>query len=113
VSSLFADAASLVLLHQPVPADQIVAGDPTTGYAVISRLGDHEMGVWEMSVGAMSDVETDEVFVVLAGAATIAFTGTDGTPRLIEIGPGWVGKLTAGLETVWTVTETLRKVYVA
>ena len=34
----------------------------------------------------------------------------DGSPAL-TLGPGDVVRLAAGTETVWTVTETLRKVY--
>ena len=51
---------------------------------VLDDDGGRMIGVWEMSVGAMRDVEADEVFIVLAGASTI-----------------------------WTVRQTLRKVYVA
>ena len=56
----------------------------------------------------MSDVEADEVFVVLSGAATVEFD--DGTASL-TLGPGDVVHLAEGARTVWTVTETLRKVY--
>ena len=55
-----------------------------------------------------TDVEADEVFVVLSGRATVEVV--DG-PTL-EIGPGDVGLLPAGARTTWTVHETLRKVYV-
>jgi uncharacterized cupin superfamily protein len=61
-----------------------------------------------MTPGTMSDVEADEVFVVLSGSATVEFG--DGSPT-ISIGPGDVVRLAEGAETVWTVTETLRKVY--
>ena len=55
-----------------------------------------------------TDLELDEVFVVLAGRATIEVE--DG-PTL-EVGPGDVGLYPAGTRTRWTVHETLRKVYV-
>jgi uncharacterized cupin superfamily protein len=61
-----------------------------------------------MTPGTMSDVEADEVFVVLSGSATVEFG--DDTPAL-QLGAGDVARLAAGAETVWTVTETLRKVY--
>ena len=70
--------------------------------------GGLEIGVWEMTPGVMTDVEADEVFVVLSGSATIEFA--DGTATL-RVGPGDVVRLAAGAETVWTVAETLRKVY--
>lgn len=52
---------------------------------------------------------------VLFGVATVKFyggTGLDGG-TVIELGPGSVGRLREGQHTVWTVTETLRKVYIA
>ncbi|MBN9178148.1 MAG: cupin domain-containing protein [Microbacterium sp.] len=69
------------------------------------------IGVWEMTVGAMRDTEIDEVFVVIAGDATVEFV----SPALpsIELAPGAVARLTAGMQTVWTVRETLRKIYLA
>jgi len=105
------DAATLALSHGPVPADQVVAGAPTTGLVEVESLGDVEVGVWEMTPGAMRDVEADEVFVVLAGSATVAFEDPALPP--IELRPGSVVRLTAGMRTAWTVRETLRKVYLA
>lgn len=61
----------------------------------------------EHCVGSSTDVEADELFIVLSGAATVRFA--DG--GVIELGPGSVGRLHEGQRTVWTVTETLRKVY--
>jgi len=105
------DAATLALSHESVPADQIVAGFPTTGFAELDVVGGAEVGVWEMTPGAMRDVEADEVFVVLAGTATVAFE----EPALpaIELRPGSLVRLTVGMRTLWTVHETLRKIYVA
>ena len=105
------DAATMALVHEPVPNDQVVAGAPATGLVEVDALGDVEVGVWEMTPGAMRDVEADEVFVVLAGRATVTFE----EPALpaIELRPGSLVRLTAGMRTVWTVRETLRKVYLA
>jgi uncharacterized protein len=101
-------AATVELDHEPVPAEQSLGGEPTTAAADIGEFGGLEVGVWEMTQGVMSDVEADEVFVVLSGSATVEFA--DGTDPL-RLGPGDVVRLAAGAETVWTVTETLRKVY--
>ncbi|MCF6389333.1 cupin domain-containing protein [Mycobacterium sp. MBM] len=101
-------AADLPIAHEPVPADQTVHGEPSTAAATLTRFGDLEIGVWEMTPGTMTDVEADEVFVVLTGAATVEFN--DGTPAL-QLRPGDVGRLAAGAQTTWTVTETLRKIY--
>jgi uncharacterized cupin superfamily protein len=62
-----------------------------------------------------SDFEVEEVFVVLSGRARVEFVGVpDGAlPAPIDIGPGSIVRLTAGMSTTWTVHETLRKVYLA
>jgi uncharacterized cupin superfamily protein len=101
-------AGALPISHEPVTAEQSVGGEPSTGITELGRFGGLEMGVWEMTPGVMRDVEADEVFVVLAGAATVEFD--DGTAAL-TLRAGDVVRLAAGAATVWTVTETLRKVY--
>ena len=104
-------AASVDLEHVPVEPDQVVAGAPTTGHLVLDDDGSRTVGVWEMSVGAMRDVEADEIFVVLAGAATVEFEHPTLAP--IVLAPGSAVRLEAGMRTVWTVRQTLRKLYVA
>lgn len=100
------DAAALALSHEPVPADQVVGGAPTAGLAELTDT----IGVWEHTPGVSTDVEADEVFVVLTGSATVAFEEPGLDP--IELRPGSVVRLEAGMRTVWTVRETLRKVYI-
>ena len=75
----------------------------------LTTLGDAEIGLWGMEPGTDHDTETDEVFVVLAGRGTVTFE--DGEE--IDLVPGVAVRLRAGERTTWTVTETLRKVYVA
>ncbi len=101
-------ATTIALEHEPLPAEQVVAGAPTTGLAILVE-GEPEIGVWEMTPGTSTDVEVDEVFVVLAGRATLVMPGVDP----VELVPGSVVQLTAGMATSWTVHETLRKIYVA
>jgi uncharacterized cupin superfamily protein len=74
----------------------------------LAQLGASGVGVWEMAPGTEQDTEVDEVFVVLAGRGSVTFE--DG--EVVELRPGVVVRLTAGERTTWTVTETLRKVYV-
>ena len=101
------DAAALAPAMTPVSADQVVAGAPATGLVEPTDT----IGVWEHTPGTSTDVEVDEVFVVLSGSATVSFE----EPALpaIELRPGSIVQLTAGMRTVWTVRETLRKVYIA
>lgn len=105
------DAAALPLAHAPLPASDVVSGSPTTATVALGEIRGVEIGVWEMTPGTASDTEADEFFVVLSGRARIDFT----EPALpsIEVGPGSVVRLAEGMRTEWTVTETLRKIYVA
>lgn len=105
------EAAALPLDHEPLPADQVVAGSPTTGTAVLHEANGTELGVWEMTPGTATDVEVDEIFIVLAGRGSVRFD----EPALpsIELSPGSVVRLTEGMHTTWTITETLRKIYLA
>jgi uncharacterized cupin superfamily protein len=101
-------AATIDLDHEPVPANQSVRGEPTTAVDAIDGFAGLEVGVWEMTPGVMNDVEAEEVFVVLSGAATVEFANGSDT---LHLGPGDLVHFAVGTETVWTVTETLRKVY--
>ncbi|WP_139006439.1 cupin domain-containing protein [Arthrobacter crystallopoietes] len=111
------DVNALELQHLPVPASQIVDGAPTTGVHGLGRFSGLGLGVWEMSVGGMHDVEADEVFLVTAGRATVTIhaevTGAACTRGAVELGPGSVMLLSAGMCTTWTVHEPLRKLYLA
>jgi len=109
--AIVTDAASLELDLEPLPADQVVQGSPATGFAELGGFGGTELGVWEHTPGASTDVESDEVFVVLSGSATVSFDDPALDP--IELRAGSIARLTAGMRTVWTVRETLRKVYIA
>ena len=105
------DAAALPLAHEPLPADEVLAGTPTAAVHELAEVGGVEIGIWEMTPGTATDTEVDEVFVVLSGRATIAFDD----PALpdLTVGPGSVVRLGEGQRTTWTVTETLRKIYIA
>lgn len=106
-----ADAAALDLAHEPLPAASVLAGSPTTAILPLATIGKTEVGVWEMTPGTATDTETEEVFVVISGRATVRFLAPE-LPDL-EVGPGSVVRLVEGMHTEWTVHETLRKVYVA
>lgn len=95
--------------REPVAADQVRSGAPEAGARELAGPPGLEVGIWEHTAGTSTDVEVDEVFVVLAGRATIEPAGG----AAVEVGPGDVVALLAGTATTWTVHETLRKVYVA
>jgi uncharacterized cupin superfamily protein len=103
------DAATIPIALAAVPAAQVREGAPRTGWIELVEAGTAgpAIGVWEHTPGVSTDVESDEVFVVLSGQGTLAHAG-----GLLELRPGTIGRLSAGTVTVWTITETLRKVYV-
>jgi uncharacterized cupin superfamily protein len=72
--------------------------------------GDALMGVWEMEPGVAFDTEVDEVFVVLRGRGVVAFLESD---TELAFGPGDLVRLAAGSRTRWTVSETVRKLYLS
>lgn len=102
-------ALDLDLEHEPVDAERVVDGSPTTGIAALTELDDWEVGVWEITPGTVTDVEVDEIFIVLRGHATL--TRGDGT--VVELVAGSTGRLDDGEETEWHVHDTLRKIYLA
>ncbi|MWV51171.1 DUF861 domain-containing protein [Rathayibacter sp. VKM Ac-2803] len=81
-------------------------GAPATGVRALATLGGLEIGVWEMAVGEAVDTEAEEVFVVVAGRGRVEIAGD-----VIELEPGVIVRLAEGARSRWTVTETLRKVY--
>ncbi len=112
------DAAGVVTdaLHEPLsldalPAEVVRAGAPSTGIRELGPFAGVEVGIWEMTEGAAVDTEIDEVFIVLAGRARVEFI--DPSLPSIEVRAGSVVRLAAGMQTLWTVHETLRKVYIA
>ncbi|MET4058847.1 putative cupin superfamily protein [Arthrobacter sp. UYP6] len=108
------DAAALVIGMEPVPADAVAAGGPATGIHELGSLGGVDLGVWEMSEGGMYDTEADEVFLVLSGEATVQFLAADGSvTSTATLGPHSLMRLAAGSRTRWTVSRTLRKLYLA
>jgi uncharacterized cupin superfamily protein len=90
--------------------DRLLTADVhTASLAPLTTVGDAEVGLWGMAPGVDHDTELDEVFVVLAGRGTVEFE--DG--EVVTLAPGVAVRLRAGERTTWTVTEALRKVYVA
>lgn len=103
VSALTAD-----IPLEAVPQSQSVSGAPATGSISLADPDGWDIGIWTHTAGVSTDTEADEIFVVLAGSATIEI---DGGPTL-QVGPGDVGFLPPGARTTWTVHEPLRKVYI-
>lgn len=112
------DTAGVVTdaLHEPLsldalPAEVVRAGAPSTGIRELGPFAGVEVGIWEMTEGTAVDTEADEVFIVIAGSARVGFV--EPAMPSIEVQAGSVVRLAAGMQTLWTVHETLRKVYIA
>jgi uncharacterized protein len=107
-SHRFIDTLTADLAPAEIGAGQVVAGEPAVAVASFADVGEIEVGVWEHTPGTSTDVEVDEVFLVLAGGGTVTFD----TGETVELVPGRLVRLHAGERTRWAVRETLRKVYV-
>ena len=96
----------------PVPLEPVVGaeGDQSAGSVDLGGFGDGSFGVWTITAGTSTDVEVDEVSVILAGRGAVEDLDTGAE---VALTPGTVLRLAAGTRTRWTVVEPLRKVYVA
>lgn len=97
------------LAPDPLDPGQIVSGTPEVSGKVLweSADGRQVRGIWQITPGVVTDTESDELFVVVSGRATIE---VEGGP-VLEVGPGDACVLREGDRTTWTVHETLRKAY--
>jgi uncharacterized cupin superfamily protein len=105
---LVQDASAATLEHEPVDAADVLGGRPTAATLPLSDDAGVELGVWEITLGIVTDVEADEIFVVLSGRGRVELD--DGSS--IALSAGTVVRLRAGDRTRWIVYETLRKIYV-
>lgn len=102
------DPLGVSLELQHLPPENVLVGSPTVSSRQLASLEACEVGLWEMTDGSVTDVEEDEVFVVLSGRGTVHFA--DDT--IISLTPGVIVNLHKGDHTTWTIEQTLRKVYV-
>lgn len=108
VASSWMQALEKPLQTRALAPEQVISGVASVGITQIDFSPKQEIGIWEISPSITVDVETDEVFVVIAGRATVTF---EHSGEQMPLSPGVVAKLTAGTRTTWNVTERLRKVY--
>lgn len=87
--------------------DEVLAGNPVTSEVVLTRDDKVRYGVWEITPGTAVQVAPTGMFVVVSGRATIAIEGG----ATLDIGPGDVCIWDGGERTIWTVQETIRKVW--
>lgn len=102
-------AVALDLRSDPHEPGAVVSGAPDASLADLFTTSTAGVGVWQIEPGVVTATEADELFVVLEGAAVVEFEDDD---RILRLSRGSVGRFAAGSRTRWTVTETLKKVYV-
>jgi uncharacterized protein len=101
------DIAGPIDVESPDPAG-VVDGVPTIGFRRLAEFPSSKIGVWEMTPGAVAEVEVDEVCLILSGSATVRFE--DG--QSLSLRPGSAIRLNRGEKTTWVVHATLRKIYI-
>ncbi|GGF19322.1 cupin domain-containing protein [Subtercola lobariae] len=102
-------AESVRLEELPIDSGTVIWGEPRTSISELATIDSVTVGVWEITPGVVTDREVDEVFVVISGSAVVEFENTE---CLLHLTAGTIGRLRAGTRSRWTVTETLRKVYI-
>ncbi|WP_430600669.1 cupin domain-containing protein [Brevibacterium sp. K72] len=109
------DTRTLPLEHEPIEDWQRLdepAGTATTAFAELGTIGGVDYGLWEMSTGAMRDIEGDEAFLVIAGTGRIEFDDPACGP--VELSPGSLVRLEDGMKTRWYIDDApLRKLFIA
>lgn len=105
---LAVDASTMSIDHAAVDSEDVLQGLPTTGTVPLVAAAGVELGVWEITPGTVTEIEADELFIVLSGRGQVEFE--DGST--LPLGAGTVGRVRAGDRTRWIIHETLRKIYV-
>ncbi len=101
------DAQALPLQHRSLPETKAVTSGVTTASVELGSINGLSAGVWEHAAGVSTDVEQDEMFVVISGRGRIILD--NGEVLLLQ--PGTVGRLRAEESTRWEIDEPLRKVW--
>jgi uncharacterized cupin superfamily protein len=109
---LVSQALFETLEYEPVRPEKVLDGSPTTGYKELGVWKGMEVGIWEMTPGSMADTEVEEIFIVIAGDATLTRT-INGEKISSQLSPGVVCHLEAGEQNRWDVRVALRKIYIA
>jgi len=108
MSNVF-DSSTCELDYSVLDEKVVVEGDKLqTGYSEGGSTEKLRTGVWTHPVGISTDVEVDEVFVVISGKGRVVLN--DG--KVLHLSPGVVGTLIAGEETRWEIDEPLKKVWI-
>lgn len=102
------DARTAELTAWPIPADQILEGDPEARGVVFSRSSDRRMlrGVWRCGAGTFTwHFGWDETLVVIEGDATVELD----TGERVELRPGVTAFFERNHDSTWTIRVPVLK----
>lgn len=102
--------ATAVLAAYDLPVETVLEGTPRASLLELGTVAGTPFGLWELTEGTVTDVEQDEVFVVLSGRGTLT---VQDPPATVALEPGVVCRLQAGMRTHWDVSEAIRKLYLS
>ncbi|MCG2799387.1 MAG: TetR family transcriptional regulator [Cellulomonas sp.] len=102
--------ATAALVAYDLPAETVLDGSPRASLLELGTVDGTPFGLWALTEGTVTDVEQDEVFVVLAGRGTLTVEDPAAT---VALEPGMVCRLQAGARTNWNVSEPIRKLYMS
>lgn len=93
----------------PIPAEDVIAGEPESTMAILWRSDDDKLynGVWHCTPGVFMLTHPGETICLVEGRATITPEG--GEP--VTVVPGEVVFLPEGLRARWEVHETVKKAF--
>lgn len=93
----------------PIPAEQVIEGDPQASGAILWKSEDGTLanGIWECTPGTFNWLHPDETLCLVEGNVTVTPKG--GEP--FEITPGDVVFFPEGTKTQWRVNQTIRKAF--
>jgi uncharacterized cupin superfamily protein len=96
-----------ILTTEILDPKQIIDGNPQVSCLILSNDGHVLRGIWKCTRGTVTDIEQDEMFTVIDGRATVVI---ENGPTLVLL-PGYVGLLTHGAKTTWTIHEDIVKTF--
>ena len=93
----------------PIPAEDIVSGEPEAHWAVMWQSDDGQLfnGVWHCTPGAFYLDNADETVCLIEGRATVTPEGGD--PVQLEAGD--TAFLPEGSRSLWEIHETVKKAF--
>jgi uncharacterized cupin superfamily protein len=104
-------AAEIKLVGFPIPAEQVLAGNPAARIWISAQSADGKVtqGVWDCAAGQFRWSYTwDEFILILEGEVTIESSGK----KKVTLRAGDHAHFPLGLQAVWTVPKYVKKTFV-